>query len=362
MPTDLSSLFDPIDVGSLHLPHRIAMAPMARYRCREDGIPEDIVRFYYEQRASAALIVCESVYCHPTGRIAPLLGGLYTDAQVTAWAAVAAAVHAQGGRMFIQLMHGGRVSHPDVQPNGATPMAPSAIKARDQVRLLSGLVPSVTPRPMTRADIHLVIESYGRATRLARDAGFDGVELHAGNGYLPCQFVSSNTNRRTDAYGGSLANRCRFVLEALDAMSAVRGAEYVGVKVSPGFVYHDTHDANAEETYGYLARQLSGLGLAYVHVQIPLDFIQPNALSFDPVALVRTSYDGIVLAGGNFDRYSASARIASGACDVAIFGRRFIANPDLPERIRRDAEENPWDAATLHTPGAAGYVDYPRLS
>lgn len=358
---DLAVLFQPIDVGPFRLPHRIAMAPMARYRCGEDGVPTPMVQQYYEQRASAALIIGETVYCHPTGRIAPLVGGLYTDEQVAAWGRIASAVHAKGGRMFIQLMHGGRVSHPGVQPGSALPMAPSAVRANDQVRLASGFVPSVTPRPMSHDDIATVLQSYRRATRRAFEAGFDGVELHAGNGYLPCQFLSSNTNQRTDDYGGSVPNRCRFVLEVIEAMLAPRGPNCIGVKISPGFVYHDTRDDDPEETYAYLVRQLNDKGLAYVHVQIPLDFIQPEATAFDPVALVRRNYHGTVLAGGNLDRQSAAAMIRSGLCDVAIFGRRFIANPDLPERIRRNLGENELDLETLHVPGPRGYIDYPGL-
>ncbi len=356
----LESLFRPIDVGNRQLPHRIAMAPMTRFRCREDGVPEDIIATYYAQRAGAALILGESVYTHPSGRIAPLAGGLITDAQAAAWSTVAAATHAQGGRIFLQLIHGGRVSHPQLQ-NGICPVAPSAVLADDKVRLAHGFVDPVLPRALETDEIAILIKSFSDTTRRAAECGFDGVELHAANGYLPCQFLSSNTNLRDDAYGGSVARRCRFALDTLEEMIAIRGADFVGVKISPGFRYHDANNADPQATYAYLARALSGLGLAYVHVQIPLDFIQPDPMSFDPVALVRRHYRGVLFAGGNLDRYTAAAMRAAGTCDVAVFGRRFIANPDLPERIRRGAAENAWDLDTLHTPGARGFIDYPAL-
>ena len=361
----LGCLFEPIDVGSLHLPHRIAMAPMTRFRCDEYGVPAGYVGEYYAQRASAALILGESVYTIRSGRIAPLAGGLCNAEQRAAWSGVAAAVHARGGRMFLQIIHGGRVSHPGLQPGNSQPIAPSAVLADDKVQLSSGFVPAVRPRAMEPNDIHAVIASFATATGYAAEAGFDGVELHAGNGYLPSQFLSSNTNLRTDEYGSSAANRCRFVLESLEAMCAVRGPQFVGVKISPGFCHHDERDEKPEETYTLLARSLSGLKLAYTHVQIPLDILQPAGtnfpMDFDPVALVRPHYKGVLLAGGNLDRYSAADMISDGRADVAIFGRRFIANPDLPERMRCGAEENAWDVDTLHTHGPKGFVDYPAL-
>jgi len=324
-----------------------------------------MVAEYYAQRASAALILGESVYTMPSGRIAALAGGLCTAEQRTAWAAVADAVHQRGGRIFLQIIHGGRVSHPALQPDNAQPIAPSAVLADDQVRLASGPVAAVQPRAMETREIQVVIENFAAGTARAAEAGFDGVELHAGNGYLPCQFLSSNTNRRSDAYGGSAANRCRFVIETLEAMAAVAGPRFVGVKISPGFSHHDEYDDNPQETYTVLAQSLNHLQLAYAHVQIPIDITQPEGavipMAFDPVDLVRAHYRGVLLAGGNLDRYSAAQMIADGRADVAVFGRRFIANPDLPERIRDGAGENPWRIDTLHTSGPEGYIDYPVL-
>jgi N-ethylmaleimide reductase len=359
-------LFDPIEVGTVRLPHRIVMAPMARFRCGEDGVPADYVAEYYAQRATAGLILAEPVYTIPSGRIALLAGGMINANQRAAWKAVAAGVHQRGGRIFQQIIHGGRVSHPELHPENSQPIAPSAVPADDQVRVKGGPVAAVQPRAMGAIDIREVIESFATATADAAHAGFDGVELHAGNGYLPCQFLSSNTNIRTDAYGGSAANRCRFVIEALEAMSAVRGPEFVGVKVSPGFSHHDEYDEDPQTTYAVLTQALSGLNLAYVHVQIPIDIqlpagVQPP-MEFDPVRLVREHYTGVLLAGGNLDRYSAARMIAEDRADVAVFGRRFIANPDLPERIRDNAEENAWDIDTLHSPGPRGYIDYPARS
>lgn len=357
----LSHLFAPLRVGRLDLPHRIVMSPMTRYRADQWGVPDHYNRLYYMQRASAALIISESNYSEPAGRLAPLATGLYTPDQVAAWRNVTRDVHGAGGRMFAQVVHCGRVSHPSLQPGGVLPVAPSAIRQSDQVRLKSGKVDPETPRALESTEIPGIVEGFAGAVRRAMDSGFDGVELHAGSGFLHHQFLSSNSNRRSDRYGGSATNRCRFVMETVEAMAAINGAEYIGIKIAPNFHYHDMYDADPTDTYSQLCRMLSGLGLAYVHVQVPPRFLQKSSNNHDDVALVRSNYDGVVLAAGDFDRYSAGQAIRNQLCDLVAFGRRYVANPDLMERIRSNREENSWDQDTFYSPGPKGLIDYPFL-
>lgn len=348
-------------VGHMQVPNRIVMSPMTRYRGNESGVPDPCNTLYYQQRASAGFIVGESNYTEPAGRIAPLATGLYTSEQVAAWQVIVRGVHAAGGQIFTQLVHSGRVSHPLIQPAGAVPVAPSAIRQSDQVRLRSGKVDPVTPRALTTVEIQCIITGFAGAVQRAVEAGFDGVELHAGSGFLHNQFLSSNSNARGDGYGGAATNRCRFVMETLGAMTAVNGPEYVGIKIAPTFSYHDMHDSDPVETYGYLCRQISGMGLAYVHVQIPPRFLQSERRDIDVLELVRSNYDGVVMTAGDFDRHSAAAAIRDHRCDLVAFGRRYIANPDLVERFRVDCDENQLDEATLYTPGPKGFIDYPCI-
>lgn len=357
----LLSLFEPVEVGQMCLPNRIVMSPMTRYRADEHGVPDDFNVDYYGQRASAGLVVSESNYTEPTGRLAPLATGLYTPAQVRAWRRVTHAVHAAGGRMFSQLVHCGRVSHPALQPDNALPVAPSAVRQHDQVRLSQGKVDPVTPRALQKQEIQSIVDGFATAVQSAVEAGFDGVELHAGSGFLHHQFLSTNSNLRNDCYGGTAANRCRMVIETIEAMAAVNGPGYVGIKIAPTFTYHDMHDANPEETYSTLCAALSGRDLAYVHVQIPPRFLRSGQTNLDGVGLARKHYDGIIMAAGEFDRYSAASSIQTGLCDLVAFGRRYIANPDLVERFRFGLEENHWDETTFYSPGPRGFVDYPAL-
>lgn len=357
----LFCMFEPLEVGGMRLPNRIVMSPMTRYRADELGIPDDFNAEYYRQRASAGLIVSESNYTEPTGRLAPLATGLYSRAQVRAWRRVTRAVHAAGGRMFCQLVHCGRVSHPVLQPGNALPVAPSAIRQRDQVRLSHGKVDPVTPRALDKRGIQAIVDGFARAVQRAVEAGFDGVELHAGSGFLHHQFLSTNSNLRTDSYGGPPVNRCRMVIETIEAMAAVDGPGYVGVKIAPTFTYHDMHDAHPEDTYSTLCAALSKRDLAYVHVQVPPRFLRSGETNLDGVGLTRKHYDGIVMAAGEFDRYSAASSVQAGLCDLVAFGRRYIANPDLADRFRLGLEENEWDEGTFYSPGPRGFTDYPAL-
>jgi N-ethylmaleimide reductase len=349
-----SPLFSPVRVGRYRLPNRMVMAPMTRSRADDAGVPGDLTVSYYAQRAGAGLIISEGVFPTAMGKGYVRTPGIETEAQVAGWKRVADAVHARGGRIFMQLMHCGRISHPSLLPGGAVPVAPSAIQPKGQTWTDSGLQDLVTPHALSLAEIAQVVEDYRRATRRALAAGFDGVELHAASGYLPEQFLSSGSNQREDAYGGSLAKRARFVLEVLAAMVAEAGGDRVGIKISPEMGYNDIVDAAPQETYAYLVEQMRGLGLAYLHVAL-------FGTQVDYHALLRPRFDGAYLAGGGLDQTSAEAVLNGGRADAAVFGSAFLANPDLPERFRHGAPLNAPDKATFFTPGAQGYTDYATL-
>lgn len=351
----MNPLFTPVRVGRYTLNNRLAMAPMTRSRADDDGVPSDLVATYYGQRAGAGLIITEGVYPSAMGKGYVRTPGIHTAEQVEAWKTVTAAAHAGGARIFMQLMHSGRISHPSMLPGGALPVAPSAIQPKGQAWTENGLQDFVTPHELTQAEIAGVVEEYRQATRLALAAGFDGVELHAASGYLPEQFLSSGSNQREDEYGGSVENRTRFVLEVLAAMAAEAGGDRVGIKISPEMNFNDIHDAAPEETYTYLVEQLRELKLAYLHVAL-------FGASTDYHALLRPHFEGAYLIGGGLDQTSAEALVATGRADATVFGTAFLANPDLPERFRRGAPLNAPDKATFYTPGAQGYTDYPALS
>lgn len=351
----MSPLFTPVRVGCLTLPNRLVMAPMTRSRADDAGVPGDLEVSYYAQRASAGLIISEGAYPTPLGQGYVRTPGIANDTQVAAWKRVTDAVHARGGRIFMQLMHCGRISHPSLLPGGVQPVAPSAVKPAGQSWTSSGLQDFVTPRALALGEIRGIVEDYRQATRRALAAGFDGVELHAAAGYLPEQFLSSGSNRREDEYGGSVANRSRFVLEVLAAMAAEAASDRVGVKISPEMGFNDIVDAAPQETYTYLVDQLRDLKLAYLHVAL-------FGASMDYHALLRPRFEGAYLIGGGLDQTSAETLIAEDRADATVFGAAFIANPDLPERFRQGAPLNTPDKATFYTPGARGYTDYPALN
>lgn len=351
----MNPLFSPVRVGRHTLSNRMVMAPMTRSRADDAGVPSALVATYYAQRAGAGLIITEGVFPVALGKGYVRTPGIETAEQVAAWRQVSEAVHARGGRIFMQLMHCGRISHPSLLPDGALPQAPSAIKPAGQTWTATGLADFVTPHALSVAEIASVIDGYRQAARLAVEAGFDGVELHAASGYLPEQFLSSGSNRRDDEYGGSLANRARFVLEVLAALASEIGGDRVGIKISPEMNFNDIVDANPQETYSYLVEQLRGLGLAYLHVAL-------FGTSTDYHALLRPLFDGSYLIGGGLDQHSAESLLADGRAEAAVFGSAFLANPDLPERFRQGAALNVPDKATFYTPGAEGYIDYPAMS
>lgn len=351
----MTKLFTPVQIGRLTLPNRLVMAPMTRSRADDDGVQSDLAITYYSQRASAGLIITECAYVSPMGKGYVRTPGITTDAQVAAWKKVTYAVHTKGGRIFMQLWHTGRISHPSLLPEGAVPVAPSPIKPAGQAWTGTGMEEFVTPRALGIAEIADIVEDFRLATRRALEAGFDGVELHAASGYLPEQFLSSGSNQREDAYGGSVANRTRFVLEVLAAMTDEAGGDRVGIKISPEMGFNDIVDAAPQETYTYLVDQLRELKLAYLHVAL-------FGTSTDYHALLRPRFDGAYLIGGGLDQARAEALIADGQADATVFGTAFLANPDLPERLRQGAALNAPDRDTFYSPGANGYTDYPALN
>jgi N-ethylmaleimide reductase len=344
----------------LNLGHRIVMAPMTRNRAGAGNTPTDLAVQYYEQRATAALIITEATQVSPEGVGYPNTPGIHSEAQVDAWRRVTDAVHARGGRIFLQLWHVGRVSHPSLQPNGQLPVAPSAIAARGSAMTLAGPQPFVVPRALELGDIRVIVQQFADGARRALDAGFDGVEIHGANGYLIEQFLLDGTNRRTDAYGGSVENRARFLLEVTEAVVKTIGASAVGVRLSPRGTFNDMSETNRSEIFGYAVKQLDSFGLAYLHL---VDPIAPPAVAGGRLAPeLRQVFSGPVIINGGFDAETGAAAIERGEADFVAYGVKFLANPDLPERWRRGARLNDPIRETFYGGDGRGYVDYPTLA
>lgn len=348
------ALLAPARLGPLTLPNRVVMAPMTRSRAGETGTPTPIMRDYYAQRASAGLIVSEGIVISPQGRGYPNTPGIHSREQAVAWTPIVKGVHDAGGRIFAQLWHVGRVSHPSLQPGGALPVAPSAIAPEGQLYTAGGLIPYVQPRALESSEVGDVVQQFRAAAVLAREAGFDGVELHAANGYLIDQFLRDGSNTRTDRYGGSLENRARFLLEVVEAVAEVYGADRVGVRISPLFSMLGMHDSDPGATFRYVASALRPSGLAYLHV------VQSGSGAFHWRKL-RAAFGGSYVANGGFDRDRADESIRAGDADLIAFGSPFISNPDLVERFRLGAELAASDRSTYYSGGTRGYTDYPSL-
>ncbi|TYK50495.1 alkene reductase [Actinomadura decatromicini] len=355
-----SPLLLPYDGPRLTLRNRIAMAPMTRNRADDaTGVPSPLTAEYYAQRATAGLIVSEGIWPDALGKGEPGVPGLVTDAQVAAWREVTGAVHAEGGTIFAQLWHVGRMSHPLTLPGGATPVAPSAVRIESEtIRTTEGKVPHVTPRALTTAEVEAVVAAFAAAARNAVRAGFDGVEVHGANGYLIQQFLAENTNRRTDAYGGSLAGRLRLAVDVVEAVAAAVGPERVGLRVSPDNPENEIAEVDPQGTYRALVAALDPLGLAYLHV------IERG--EYGALADLRPRWSGTLI--GNFNGAAPTTQRAgeqvldAGLADVFSFGRLFISNPDLPARFASGAPLNDYDTALVHAAGREGYVDYPALA
>ncbi|MEA2602687.1 MAG: N-ethylmaleimide reductase [Acidobacteriota bacterium] len=353
------ALLTPFQLGSYTLRNRAVMAPMTRNRAGEGLAPTPIAATYYAQRASAGLIITEGSQVSPQGVGYPNTPGIHSEAQVAGWQKVTAAVHERGGRIFLQLWHVGRISHPSLQPEGALPVAPSAIAAEGMVYTYSGPQPFVAPRALELAEIPGVVEQFAHGARQALEAGFDGVEIHGANGYLVDQFLRDGTNHRTDAYGGPMENRVRFLVEVVEAVAGVWGADRVGVRFSPTGTFNSMSDSDPVATFGHAAQALDRFGLAYLHVVEPFSgrFAVPGAPAV--AKAMRERFHGAFILNGGFDLAAADAAIASGQADLVSFGQLFLANPDLPERFAEGAPLNVPDSTTFYTGGERGYIDYP---
>ncbi|RWX74666.1 alkene reductase [Neorhizobium lilium] len=349
------TLLSPIELGPYTLRNRAVMAPLTRSRAGEGDAPTSLAVDYYRQRATAGLIVTEGSQISAEGKGYPRTPGIFSDAQVAGWSQVTQAVHAEGGRIFLQLWHVGRLSHSTIQADGGLPVAPSPIAAEGEIYTAMGLQPYETPRALSLEDIPGVVDDFRHAAESAKRAGFDGVELHGANGYLIDQFLRDGTNKRTDAYGGSVENRVRLLKEIVEAIIPVFGGERIGVRLSPTIPVFSMSDSDPAATFGHAAETLGSYGLAYLHV------VQIGDPDFDYVALKRR-FGGTYIANGGFDADSAEIAITNGAADLIAFGTKFLANPDLIERFRSGAPLNQPDPATFYQGEEHGYTDYPALS
>ena len=361
--TDSSmNLYAPTTLGSLALQNHIVMAPMTRNRAL-DNVPNDLMAQYYGQRASAGLIITEGTSPSPNGLGYPRIPGIFSQAQIDGWQKVTAAAHGGGAKIFMQLMHTGRVTHPANLPAGARMLAPSAVALPGQMYTDSdGMQPHPVPAEMTRDDLATTRAEYVQAAKNAIAAGFDGVELHAANGYLLEQFLRPNTNQRTDEYGGPIENRARFVLEVAADVCAAIGKKRVGIRLSPFGVFNDMpHYAEMETDYAYVTQRLSELGLVYLHI------VDHSAMGAPEVPdamkdTMRRLFNGALILSGGYDPARAQADLDAGKADLIAVGRAFIANPDLPARWQQGAPLNEPDFDSFYTPGEQGYTDYPALN
>jgi len=352
----MTTIWDPIRVGRMDLPHRLALAPMTRSRAGLDGVPSDLAVTYYAQRASLGLLISEGTQPSADGQGYWATPGIHTPEHVEGWRKIADAVHAEGGRLFIQLMHVGRMSHPDNTPHHRQPVAPSAVAPGEQMFTIGGMKPIPEPRALTTDEIAETVHDFRRAARLAIDAGADGVEIHGANGYIVHQFFAPNANQRTDAYGGSIANRIRFAVEVVRAVADEIGADRTAIRLSPGLPLGGLDEGpEGPALYRELVAALAPLNLAYLHLMhAGDDNLLADIRSVWPTALM-------VLRLGR-TRETLDQDIMSGQADLVSIGRWALANPDVVERLRTDAPFNEADPSTFYGGGAAGYTDYPRLA
>lgn len=366
------SLFDPCELGPYTLKNRIIMAPLTRSRSAQPGnIPTRLNAFYYAQRASAGLIISEATQVSPQGQGYAWTPGIHTSEQVAGWRLVTDAVHVAGGLIYMQLWHVGRVSHPALQPGGHLPVAPSAIPLHGMAFIANEkgqpeLVPFVTPRALETEEMPDIVRQYEEGARNALAAGFDGVEVHSANGYLLDQFLNSSTNHRTDDYGGRPENRARLLMEVVEAVCGVWGSDRVGVRLSPKGTFNDMGDDDPEALFRHVTGSLNAFHLAYLHLVRPeiagnatVEWVDPNSRSI--VKMIRGVYRGTLMVCGGYDYRTATRALEIEGMDLIAFGRLFLANPDLPGRLRQGGPLNKPDESTFYGGGAKGYIDYPTL-
>lgn len=355
-----ADLFSPIKLGNIAMNNRMVMAPLTRNRAGEGGVPHDLNATYYAQRATAGLIVTEATPISTMAHGYPALPGIYTDAQVAGWKKVTDAVHAKGGKIVIQLWHVGRISHPNMLPDNALPVAPSAIKPAGQAFTPEGMIDYVTPRALEASELAAIVQDYVHATKYAMAAGFDGVEIHAANGYLLDQFLRDGSNQRTDNYGGSFENRTRLLMEVTKAVVDVIGADKTGLRLSPVNPFNDMADSEPQALFNYVAQALNPFGLAYLHVVEGGIHGEGEAAPFDFESF-RQLYKGQYMANLSYDKARGNAAIASGHADAVAYGVPYIANPDLVARFEKEAPLNEADSNTFYGGAEQGYTDYPFL-
>lgn len=351
-------LFTPIEVGSLKLTNRIVLAPLTRNRAGDGNVVQAMNIEYYQQRASGGLLITEASQISPQGVGYPATPGIYNAAQIDGWKKVTDAVHGDGGCIFLQLWHVGRISHPTLQPNGKLPVAPSAIQPAGHATTYEGMKPFVTPVALDEQGIDDIVQQCAQAASNAKEAGFDGVEIHGANGYLIDQFLRDGTNRRTDKYGGSLENRFRFLKRVIEAVTAQWGSYRVGLRLSPENSFNDIQDSQPQTTFNYFVQQLNPYKLAYLHV-VEGDMVTGEQQV--DYRQIRDSFSGLYMANNGFDFDRATKALTSGAADLVSFGRLFLANPDLPQRFAKCTKLNSPDPDTFYGGNEKGYTDYPFL-
>ena len=356
-----SKLFEPYKLGPITLPNRLVMAPLTRNRAVAGLVPSPLAVEYYAQRASAGLLITEASQISQQGQGYQDTPGIYSKEQVAGWRKVTDRVHERGGRIFIQLWHVGRISHISLQPNNGAPVAPSAIRAKGKTFVNNGFADVSEPRALTPEEIPGIVEGFRRGTANALEAGFDGVEIHGANGYLLDQFAKDGANKRTDAYGGSIENRARLMLEVAKVVSAEAGAERTGIRISPVTPANDISDSNPQPLFDYIVDHLNALKLVYLHVIEGATGGPRDIAPFDYASL-RKRFAGAYMANNGYDFELAGKVLAAGEADLIAFGKLFISNPDLVERFKRGAPLNAPDKATFYGGGAKGYTDYPTLS
>ena len=367
----MKTLFDSVKLGEVTLANRLVMAPLTRMRSKQPGnIPWELNAEYYAQRCTAGLIISEATQVSQQGQGYPGTPGIHSPEQVEGWKLVTNAVHKNGGKMFLQLWHVGRISHRSHQPGGELPVAPSAIKPAGGIFSADWKpVDFETPRALDISELPGIVEDFRNGAQNAKNAGFDGVEVHGANGYLLDQFLQDGSNKRTDAYGGSKENRARLLLEVVDAVIPIWGSQRVGIRLSPYGTFNDMSDSDPIETFTYVLKELSKRNLAYVHL------IEPRATSAggggedapadsapDTAKLFRKAYQGMLISAGGYNRESAIKVVEEGLADAVAFGRWFIANPDLPRRFKENVDLNRYDRTTFYGGDAKGYTDYPTLA
>jgi N-ethylmaleimide reductase len=355
-------LFTPLKVGAIEAKNRIVMAPLTRSRADNDTDEVgDLHVEYYAQRAGAGIIITEAAQISPEGKGYIKTPGIYTEGQVAAWKKVTDAVHKAGGKIVIQLWHVGRISHVDIQPDGQKPVAPSAVAADMKTFTGEGMVPTSEPRALGIEEMPRIVADYVHATKMAKKAGFDGVEVHGANGYLLDQFMKTKSNKRDDAYGGSVENRARLLLEVLEGVTQAWDGAHVGLRLSPFSPANDIADENPQETFEYVIRELNKFGLAYLHMVEGSTGQSRDIKEGEDLAKLRKMFDGVYMANNLYDRDMAVSAVEEGKADLVAFGRPYIANPDLAKRLERNAPLNDGDTKTFYAGGKEGYTDYPFL-